>query len=715
MHESTPPHFDDWTAAEAWLASVVKQHTAVSSRRDRRRHWEPFSIKMLRFKIREAASDHEKNSLSKQLFVARKNWFQQRESVFFRAQIAKGRNPSKGKALHPVTQLDGPGGIAHSPHELADAVSLEFERRWQACPDDVASPCHEAEFEEHEVPLTIDVLEKAARQLKRPWIRDCRGIPPAALLGGGKFFESALPALRSLLGRDAPWQGLEEHGYVKQKVLNGKTCDKLRGIIPNSTILRLLTFAVLDVLRPLADAYSVENGMSTQVLGASKGGQTLDIAHTAQLCLQCGRDNEDRAACGQMDIKNYHDSLSRSQMYQSQMRRNVPLVWACAALRLQRCPQVKLCVRSGVTAPILRSRGALTGNSLAPFFGRIVVEDVFLAAAPLLAPLHFSFMGLNLAPMAWSDNIIAFGPSARKVARALGTIAEFLHSRHLSVKPGSTEIVPACSRRFIWPDIAMKGLTFKVQEEMKSLGYWITCNGNAVRNRATMIGTLKGKLAIMDKRFSCVPELVRAKWWKLQFRGVVSYFACYLGVNRLILQKTRVLSNGGSRKVLRVGSNFNDSSTLTRVQNEFNICLSTFFCKSVVSYLGHCFRHADHPITKLMSLPLQERLADLRLQGRRSVPSGTAQAHFNSLVDLGVNLGQLISGRPAIRGHSGHAIRWGKGWFEELRDGGLGWSFEKTDAAAVDTRVQFLLNLFLPVSRLPRLQDQHDHFLALPF
>ena len=317
--------------------------------------------------------------------------------------------------------------------------------------------------------------------------------------------------------------------------------------------------------------------------------------------------------------------------------------------------------------------------------------------------------------MAWSDNILAFGTSSLGAARTLGIIAEFLHFRHLSVKSGSTEIVPACARRFVWPDISVKGLTFKVAEEMKSLGYWISCNGNNARNQSTMLGALKGKLALMDKRFVGVPPAVRASWWKLQSRGIVGYFASFLGVSRLTLQKVQTIGNGGARKVMGVNSRFNISSTLHNVQSEFKMCLSTYFCKSLVSYLGHCFRHSDHPVSGLLSLPLKGRLTDLRLQGRRSVPSGVAQAGFEALVNLGLEVGQLITGRPAIRGFSGPAVRWGEGWFEEFRDGGLGWTFAKTDRAAVDERVSKLLELFRPVSRLPRVEDQSQPFAALPF
>ena len=61
---------------------------------------------------------------------------------------------------------------------------------------------------------------------------------------------------------------------------------------------------------------------------------------------------------------------------------------------------------------------------------------------------------------------------------------------------------------------------------------------------------------------------------------------------------------------------------------------------------------------------------------------------------LGLQVADLVAGRLNIRGHAGYVFRWGFGWFWEMRDGGLGWSFGKHDKPAVDLRIKFLLDLF---------------------
>ena len=494
--------------------------------------------------------------------------------------------------------------------------------------------------------------------------------------------------------QESQWAGHEEVGYVKQKEPCGKKAQKLRGVIPNSTILRLLTEIVLSFVRPYAETYSSEHCLNARVLGASKGGQTLDIALTAQLALMCGRDDMDRAACGQMDIRNFHDSMSRTEMYNCQVRRGIPRIWSVAAIRLQICPAVKLCVRNTTTPVIPRSRGALTGNNLAPWFGRLMVEDAFLAAMPLIQSLGYSFMGISLQPMAWSDNIMAFGKSPSVVARTLAQISDILALKHLHIKEDSCEIVPASTRRLRWPSMRAGALSFDVKDEMKSLGFWISCNGDTTRNKSTMLGILRGKLALMDKRFSAVSQTVKAFWWKLHSRGAISYFAPFIGINRTTMRALEPIINAASRKLLNVRARFNVSSELSRVREQYDACIQSFFCGSIVRYVGHTFRHANHAVCQLLSLPLQGRLTQLRLQGRRRVPSETAQANRNLFVDLGIHISEAIAGSLDVRGHAGPVFRWGDGWFWELGDNGPGWRFAKDDKAAIACRINLLLNLF---------------------
>ena len=55
-------------------------------------------------------------------------------------------------------------------------------------------------------------------------------------------------------------------------------------------------------------------------------------------------------------------------------------------------------------------------------------------------------------------------------------------------------------------------------------------------------------------------------------------------------------------------------------------------------------------------------------------------------------------------------IRWGEGWFEEVRET-LGWEIERHDVFEVNKRVGLLLNIFSP--RQSRLEAILDGSLAL--
>ena len=211
---------------------------------------------------------------------------------------------------------------------------------------------------------------------------------------------------------------------------------------------------------------------------------------------------------------------------------------------------------------------------------------------------------------------------------------------------------------------------------------------------------------MMDGRFSAVAMAVKAKWWQLQFRGLVSYFAAFVGCGLRVMQALAPVNNGGARKIIGVGRGFNVSTELRRTQAEFDVCVQSFYCKCLVGYIGHCFQHSSHPISKLLSLPLAGRLTSPRERSGR-MPSSTAEMAHQLLSTLGISVGPLVAGRPDVRGQSGFVFRWGEGWFEEIRDGGPGWLFNRDDKSAIKLRINLLLDMFRPRqgSGLPALTN----------
>ena len=139
---------------------------------------------------------------------------------------------------------------------------------------------------------------------------------------------------------------------------------------------------------------------------------------------------------------------------------------------------------------------------------------------------------------------------------------------------------------------------------------------------------------------------------------------------------------------------YNVHDHLKAVQSEFKIDLQVFFVQTVVKWLGHCFRHCHQPITLLLSLPLDGRLAELRSCGSETPLSFSALASWLNLTEVGLDVDFPVSGRPDTRGTSGNAIRWGAGWFGPIRDGGVGWEFDRGAEAEVAERVRILMRLF---------------------
>ena len=180
----------------------------------------------------------------------------------------------------------------------------------------------------------------------------------------------------------------------------------------------------------------------------------------------------------------------------------------------------------------------------------------------------------------------------------------------------------------------------------------------------------------------------------------------------MILRSVASVSNAGPRTICNLPACFRHDSTLTQIKSSFDICVLIFFTKTIVRWCGHCFRHQDHAIAQLLSLPLAERLRLLRSRGVVSELTQSAVSFWNSLSTLGLQVDRPIGGRPAVRGQSGFAFRWGEGWFEPIRDGGVGWIFNRNDEDEIVQRANILMRLYRPARNDEPLAIQ-DHALEL--
>ena len=158
---------------------------------------------------------------------------------------------------------------------------------------------------------------------------------------------------------------------------------------------------------------------------------------------------------------------------------------------------------------VLGSCSFLFWISLAAVFGRIIVEDAFITAEPRISRFVIHHDGVSLPPMAWSDNIVVFGESIKKVAQTLAVVADVLWDTcQLRIKTGSAEIVPASSQKYTWPAMQCGGIVSQVSKSMKCLGFSITCNGDTSEQKARSLGCLRGSLAKSAKIFKSENKII---------------------------------------------------------------------------------------------------------------------------------------------------------------------------------------------------------------
>ena len=148
---------------------------------------------------------------------------------------------------------------------------------------------------------------------------------------------------------------------------------------------------------------------------------------------------------------------------------------------------------------------------------------------------------------------------------------------------------------------------------------------------------------------------------------------------------------------------------LEKIQQEHRIHVVQFFSENIVKWMGHCFRHTDMPVFPFLSRSLDERLASLRLMGRRTEVSDSKWRSFYNLLELGLPTETPVGGILSVRGHAGFVCRWGEGWMDEFRRG-PGWELKRHDKSAVSERVSLLMQMF----RKPRVSTTFSAILDAP-
>jgi len=185
----------------------------------------------------------------------------------------------------------------------------------------------------------------------------------------------------------------------------------------------------------------------------------------------------------------------------------------------------------------------------------------------------------------------------------------------------------------------------------------------------------------------------KAKWWRSQLNGLIGYSAAFVGPSKTFFKQLEIIGNAGARFVANLPRRYLVGSMLEHVQSEHKICARRICAEFIVRRMAHCFRHPETPLFSFLSLSVNERLTSLRLVGRRSEVSDSQMERFSFLQNLGIGGDPPVGGFPLVRGQTGCVIRWGAGWFEEVRDQ-LGWRVRKHDKPELNKRADVLMDLF---------------------
>ena len=134
-----------------------------------------------------------------------------------------------------------------------------------------------------------------------------------------------------------------------------------------------------------------------------------------------------------------------------------------------------------------------------------------------------------------------------------------------------------------------------VVDEAKCLGFHVCCSGDVARNRSLMLGSMRGRMKQMEKKFSACPRASRARWSKGQFRGVINWHASFVGLSVSSFSHLNAISNGGARRIVDLFGRAGSHDFLTHLKSEHNVCLRMHL-KSNGGDEGNGRIFPEHPI-----------------------------------------------------------------------------------------------------------------------
>lgn len=662
--EVCPQRFHSVDDFHSVTRSLMEECRDTASARARKRDFESLVVKELRRQARVCFNEAERREIQKRIFAARVQDSKLRRLNDSANALRAGHAKSIPKAsLFPIYELIVDGQACKDQSVWAAQAEKDFGRRWNSSESgDGQRIVNMGLTQEQKITISDEQLVDALDQVSKASQMDHYGICVLPFLKTPCLRTSLKGLVEDLLGSDVGWDGIEIQGFVKGKVRSKIDISKTRGLLPQPCILKVLNAVVNVVVGPQVDAWSQSNGISSFVLGSSKGGQPADIAFCAAQVLEKARDRRNEGAIAQADIATYHDVVKWSTTCSGLLRRGIARNWVSACLRLHRCPKVVLRIGETSTRQIARTRGVLTGASTAGKLSRVVQEDTFLECEEAWEPYAFRISEeKRLSAMSWSDNLFAFGSSRDNAIKILNIWEQRLHEvGQYCIKDDSRTVICANTRKHEQSAVVVDGVKWNSSSVMKVLGYWLSAVGDSADDRKAVARAAEAAFWRNSKLLlnTFAPVEARIRQWTKLSRGIVEYKACLWPVQRTAFQELDAVQLKIVRRMAKVTREATDSDATfarkrnrfaARVVSHFGVVWSELWARKVILWVEHLWRHKEHPAFSLLCCQDDEWLRHVRALSGSVSSFGTVEA-----------------GSLGLRGGPGKPIRWGQGWLERI-------------------------------------------------
>ncbi|CAK0867540.1 unnamed protein product, partial [Prorocentrum cordatum] len=334
-----PKSFRDHSELLAKIRVAMGAYQDTTSRKQRRADREPFAIKALRRRVREAPDAASRGARQRELWHTLRRHRAQRKLAHQRLRVSSGGVVASSKALSVVEALRL-GPVASPRVEVDPAV----------CREEAAVAARAfVDAEWPAVAPSMDQWADAVSNMKSKAVFDGYGV--AVLAFQLAFRARPRPIARvltDLLNSSPLLATVQIQGVLKSKTTGAPTLSDLRALLPQPVILQPLHLLLIDMAGPLVESIADDFGVSDRALGNSKGRQCLDVVFPLQLGTEAAADPSTEHTVIAYDIKAYCDNVEPLRVATCLTSWGADVAAGAALAMLHLCPDVCLAIMGRV-------------------------------------------------------------------------------------------------------------------------------------------------------------------------------------------------------------------------------------------------------------------------------------------------------------------------------------------------------------------------------